>query len=190
MKRILTFIITVFMLAIPLIAQTAKSLEVSFDYVKQTGPGSNQWAVWIENAKGEVVRTLYVTSFTTKGRTRGNEELVRGYKKRPDCVPTWVKTAKADNLSDKQIDAFTGATPKANGRQTYKWDFKDAKGKSVAKGTYKVCVEATLYGKSVILYTGNFASKGKTGNVSLKSTLTQKDETHEGMISNVKAVLK
>ena len=188
MKKIQIVIIVAFMLAIPSMAQ--KSLEVSFDYVKQAGPGSNQWAVWIENAKGEVVRNLYVTSFTAKGRARGNKELVRGYKKRPDCVPTWVKNAKADKLSDKQIDAFTGATPKANGKQTYKWDFKDANGKPVAKGTYKVCVEATLYGKSTILYTGTFASKIKKGNVALKSSLTQKDETHESMISNVKAVLK
>lgn len=188
MKKIIVMVIATFMLAIPAMAQ--KSLEVSFDYVKQAGPGSNQYAVWIENAKGEVVRTLFVTSFTTKGRARGNEELVRGYKKRPDCVPTWVKNAKAENLSDKQLDGFTGATPKANGKQTFTWDFKDSKGKAVAKGNYKVCVEATLYGKSVILYSGTFSSKGKKGNVPLKSTLTQKDETHEGMISNVKAVLK
>lgn len=188
MKKIIVMIIATFMFAISTMAQ--KSLEVSFDYVKQGGPGSNQYAVWIENAKGEVVRTLFVTSFTTKGRARGNEELVRGYKKRPDCVPTWVKNAKADNLSDKQLDGFTGATPKANGKQTFTWDFKDSKGKAVAKSNYKVCVEATLYGKSVILYTGTFASKGKKGNVPLKSSLTQKDATHEGMISNVKAVLK
>lgn len=108
MKKIFLMIFAAFVLAIPAIAQTAKSIELSFDYVKQSGPGSNQYAVWIENSKGEVVRTLFVTSFTTKGRARGNEELVRGYKKRPDCVPTWVKNAKADNLSDKQIDAFTG----------------------------------------------------------------------------------
>lgn len=190
MKKVLASIIVAFGLAIPSMAQTAKSLELSFDYVKQAGPGSNQYAVWVENSKGEVVRTLFVTSFTTKGRARGNEELVRGYKKRPDCVPTWVKNAKADNLSDKQIDAFTGATPQANGKQTFKWDFKDAKGKAVAKGTYKICMEATLYGKSVIMYTGTFNAKGKVGNVALKSTLTQKDEKHEGMISNVKAVLK
>lgn len=190
MKKILTAIIVAFVLAIPSMAQTAKSLELSFEYVKQSGPGSNQYAVWVENSNGEVVRTLFVTSFTTKGRARGNEELVRGYKKRPDCVPTWVKNAKADNLTDKQIDAFTGATPQANGKQTFKWDFKDAKGKAVAKGTYKICMEATLYGKSVIMYTGTFNTKGKVGNVALKSTLTQKDEKHEGMISNVKAVLK
>ena len=49
-------------------AQKASSVEVSFNYEHQDGPGSNQYAVWVENAQGKVVRTLFVTSFTTKGR--------------------------------------------------------------------------------------------------------------------------
>lgn len=105
-------------------------------------------------------------------------------------MPTWVKKVKADNLSDKQIDVFTGATPQANGKQTFRWDFKDAKGKTVTKGTYKVCVEATLYGKSFVTYSGTFDRKGKVGNIPVKSPLTQKDEKHEGMISNIRMSLK
>ena len=34
-------------------AAKAVSLEVSFNYQRQAGPGSNQYAVWIENAKGD-----------------------------------------------------------------------------------------------------------------------------------------
>ena len=107
----------------------AKSLEVSFNYQKQAGPGSNQYAVWIENEKGEVIKTLFVTSFTTKGRVRGNEEPMRGYVKRPNCVPTWVKTVKANDLTDQQLDAVTGATPQAGGKQTFIWDFTDQQSK-------------------------------------------------------------
>ena len=73
----------------------AQTLEVSFDYQRQAGPGSNQYAVWIENEKGDVVKTLFVTSYTTKGRARGGEQPKRGYIVRPACVPTWVKTVKA-----------------------------------------------------------------------------------------------
>ena len=98
MKKYFLAIIAAMLLAMPAMAQTkkGKTLEVSFK---------------IENEKGEVVKTLFVTSFTTKGRVRGNEQPMRGYVKRPNCVPTWVKTVKAESLSDQQLDGVTGATP-------------------------------------------------------------------------------
>ena len=163
----------------------AKSVELSFNYQKQSGAGSNQWAVWIENAEGKVVRTLTVTSFTSKGR--GGR---RGYTFRPTCVPTWVKNAKAEEMTDEQIDAVTGATPAQSGVQTYTWDFKDADGKEVPAGDYKICFEATLYFNSIILYSGSFSTKDKTGDIKLTSTLTEEDEQHKNMITEVKAVLK
>ena len=151
----------------------AKSVELSFNYQKQSGAGSNQWAVWIENAEGKVVRTLTVTSFTSKGR--GGR---RGYTFRPTCVPTWVKNAKAEEMTDEQIDAVTGATPSQSGVQTYTWDFKDAAGKDVPAGDYKICFEATLYFNSILLYTGSFSTKDKAGDIKLTSTLTEEDEQH------------
>ena len=169
---------------------TERALEVSFNYQRQAGPGSNQYAVWIENEKGEVVKTLFVTSYTTKGRVRGNEQPMRGYIKRPHCVPTWVKNAKANDLTDQQLDAVTGATPQIDGKQTFIWDFTDQQGKTVKNGTYHVFVEATLYQASDILYKGIFSTKGKPGNISLTSKLTEPDEKHKDMITNVKVVLK
>ena len=163
----------------------AKSVELSFNYQKQSGAGSNQWAVWIENAEGKVVRTLTVTSFTSKGR--GGR---RGYTFRPTCVPTWVKNAKAEEMTDEQIDAVTGATPSQSGVQTYTWDFKDAAGKDVPAGDYKICFEATLYFNSILLYTGSFSTKDKAGDIKLTSTLTEEDEAHKNMITEVKAALK
>ena len=197
MKKIITAIIVIALLAIPSVALNkkgkaakAKTLEVSFNYQKQPGPGSNQYAVWIENEKGEVVKTLFVTSFTTKGRVRGNEQPMRGYVKRPACVPTWVKTVKADELSDQQLDVVTGATPQASGTQTFTWDFTDQQGKAVGKGTYKVLVEATLFNASTITYSGTFSTKDKAGSVTLTSQLTEPDEKHKDMVTEVKAVLK
>lgn len=127
MKRtkIITAVLAV-MLAIPAMSQNkGKSLEVSFNYEKQGGPGSNQYAVWIENDKGNVVKTLFVTSFTTKGHARGNAPVQRGYVLRPACVPTWVKVAKASEQTDQQLDAVSGATPQASGAQTFTWNFTD-----------------------------------------------------------------
>lgn len=185
------------LLAVPAIIQSKqekaakiKTLEVSFNYQRQPGPGSNQYAVWIENDKGDVVRTLFVTSYTTKGRTRPGEEPMRGYVKRPNCVPTWVKQAKAAEQNNQQLDAFTGATPKTGGTQIFTWDFTDQQGKAVKKGTYKVFVEATLYQASDIIYTGTFSTKDKAGEIKLSSTLTEPDEKHKDMVTNVKAVLK
>ena len=179
-----TFIIAILasMMALPI---SAKSVELSFNYQKQSGAGSNQWAVWIENSEGKVVRTLTVTSFTSKGR--GGR---RGYTFRPTCVPTWVKNAKAEEMTDEQIDAVTGATPSQSGVQTYTWDFKDAAGKEVPAGDYKICLEATLYFNSVILYSGSFSTKDKAGDIKLTSTLTEEDEAHKNMITEVKAQLK
>ena len=197
MKKIISAIIVTALLAIPSVALNkkgrtakAKTLEVSFNYQKQPGPGSNQYAVWIEDEKGEVVKTLFVTSFTTKGRVRGNEQPMRGYVKRPACVPTWVKTVKADELSDQQLDAVTGATPQESGTQTFTWDFTDQQGKAVGKGTYKVLVEATLFNASTITYSGTFTTKDKAGSVTLTSQLTEPDEKHKDMVTEVKAVLK
>lgn len=190
--RIFAILLTVMLLAIPAMGQNkkGKSLEVSFNYQKQAGPGSNQYAVWIENDKGNVVKTLFVTSFTTKARTRGNAQPQRGYVLRPNCVPTWVKASKASEKTDQQLDAFTGATPQASGVQTFTWNFTDQQGKAVPQGTYKVFVEATLFNNSVILYSGSFSTKNKAGNITLTSKLTEPDEQHKNMVTNVKAVLK
>lgn len=197
-KKYFIAILAAMLLIVPAMVQSkkgqavkkSKTLEVSFDYQRQAGPGSNQYAVWIENDKGEVVKTLFVTSYTTKGRTRPGEEPMRGYVKRPNCVPTWVKAAKAAEKTDQQLDAITGATPQASGSQTFTWDFTDQQGNAVPKGNYKVIVEATLYQASDILYTGTFSTKDKAGNIKLTSTLTEPDEKHKDMVTNVKAIIK
>lgn len=185
-------ILAAMLLAAPAMGQgkKGKSLEVSFNYQKQAGAGSNQYAVWIENEKGECVKTLFVTSFTTKGRARGNAPAQRGYVMRPTCVPEWVKASHAASKSDQQLDAVTGATPQGNGTQTFTWNFKDEQGKPVPKGTYKVKVEATLYFESDIIYTGTFSTQSKAGAIKLTSELAKPDEQHKNMITDVRAVLK
>ena len=195
-KKIISVILAVMLLSVIAVAQNSKkaakanTLEVSFNYQNQAGPGSNQYAVWIENEKGEFIKTIFVTSYTTKGRARGGEQPKRGYIVRPACVPTWVKTSKAEEKTDVQLDAVTGATPQNGGTQTFTWDFTDENGKTVPSGTYKVKVEATLFFDSDIIYTGTFTTKDKPGNIVLTSELTKSDEQHKDMVTDVKAVLK
>ena len=109
---------------------------------------------------------------------------------RPTCVPTWVKTVKADEKTDQQLDAITGATPQTGGTQTFTWDFTNQEGKAVPQGMYKVVVEATLFFESDIIYSGTFSTKDKAGDITLISTLTKEDEQHKDMVTNVRAVLK
>ena len=62
---------------------------------------SSQYAIWIEDAAGRLVRTLYATSSTAKG----------GYEYRKDALPLWVSKAKPQTIPSAQVDAITGATP-------------------------------------------------------------------------------
>ena len=161
-------------------------LEISFNYTKQAGPGSNQYAVWIENVSGEVVKTLFVTEFTSKGRSRDGSKPARGYTYRTSCMPTWVKHIDAENVSDEQMDAFTGATPASSGVQTFTWDFTDQAGKAVPKGTYRFYVEATYNGPSVVTYTGTVSSGQKAGDLEVEKSYIEESEDRKDMISEVR----
>lgn len=163
------------------------TVELSFNYTKQAGPGSNQYAVWIEDAAGKVVKTLFVTEFTSKGRSRDGSKPVRGYTYRISCMPTWVKHVGAENLTDEQMDAFTGATPAQSGVQTFTWDFTDQAGTPVAKGTYRVYLEATYNGNSVVTYTGTVTSGQKPGELKLDKSYMEESEDRKDMISDVTA---
>jgi Predicted periplasmic protein len=163
------------------------SLEISFNYNKQAGPGSNQYAVWIENAQGEVVKTLFVTEFTAKGRSRDGSKPQRGYTYRTSCVPTWVKHVDAENLTDERMDAFTGATPAASGVQTFTWDFTDQAGKMVPKGTYRFYVEATYSGASVVTHCGEVVFGAPAADLPVETAYIEKSEDRIDMITDVKA---
>ncbi|MDR2687010.1 MAG: DUF2271 domain-containing protein [Oscillospiraceae bacterium] len=114
-------------------------LIVTFDYEKQSGHASNQYAVWIEDMDGKLVKTLCATEFTAKG----------GYKNRSDSLATWVN--KAMGVSD--FDAVASATPKT-GTWSCWWDLTDEAGDVVLPGTYKFLVEGTLRWKNYVLFTG------------------------------------
>lgn len=169
--------------------KAAKELEISFSYNKQQGPGSNQYAVWVEDEAGAVVKTLFVTEFTSKGRSRGGQPAQRGYTFRPTCMPSWVKAVKAETLTDAQMDAFTGATPAASGLQTFTWDFTDQEGMAVPAGTYTVYLQATYYNEGIVTYSGTFSNKD-TGPLALKEEFAADVQEHKDMITNVKAELR
>ena len=188
MRKFLLFLIVCAISALAAsCAPKAGTLELSFNYTKQAGPGSNQYAVWIEDAQGKVVKTLFVTEFTAKGRSRDGSKPARGYTYRPSCVPTWVQHIGAENLTDEQMDAFSGATPAQSGVQTFTWDFTDQEGKPVAQGTYRFYIEATYNGASVVTHSGTVAYGAPAGELPVETSYIEASEERKDMITDVHA---
>ena len=140
-------------------------VTISFDYEKQQGYASNQFAVWIENENGELVKTLFVTKFAGNG----------GFKKRPDAIPTWVSRSGA--AQNGKADGISGATPKS-GSLSYVWDLTDETGARVPNGTYTFYVEGTLRWKNRVLFTGEITigSEAAMADALAEYTYTDSDE--------------
>ncbi|MDR0558462.1 MAG: DUF2271 domain-containing protein [Treponema sp.] len=150
-------------------------VSINFSFKRQNVIASNQIAVWIEHESGAIIKTLYISRFTGKG----------GFSDRPDSLLAW--TAKAKPSSSAALDAFTGATPK-NGALTYVWDCTDDKGNPVPAGTYRYCVEGTLYLKSNALFKG-IISLGKNADSSRATAVYSSDDpAHRAMLQQVQAV--
>jgi len=109
------------------------SVVISFNYKRQSGSASNQFALWIEDMSGQLIKTLYATRFTANG----------GYKNRPDSIPLWVEKSGLASMTGSEVDAVSGATPNA-GDLSYTWDLTGADGNTVLPGQYRFFVEDTL----------------------------------------------
>jgi rhodanese-related sulfurtransferase len=162
-----------------------KALNITFDYARQSGSASNQFAVWIEDMDGKLVKTLYATRYTANG----------GYKVRPDSISLWVEKSGLESLSKEEVDAFTSATPRA-GSLSYTWDLTDSDGNTVEPGEYQVFIEGSLRWKNRVLFSGVVDTSGGTPKIEAQylyegsngqPALTE-DSTENGMISNAAAV--
>ncbi len=151
-------------------------LEISFKF-HRGGIASSQYAIWIEDETGRLVRTLYATSFTVKG----------GYGYREDAIPVWVAKAKPKTMSYSEVDAVTGATPQ-NGSLVYVWDGTDENGNTVPVGKYRFFVEGTLYWKSRVIYFGELTWGGNDQlRIPVKKHLFNQSETNKNMITELRA---
>ena len=116
--------------------------EVSFAFARQGGVASNQFAVWIEDAQGRYVRTLYATRWTAAG----------GWRRRETSVPQWVRQSGLAGRNQAHVDAFAGPTP-MTGALRYVWDGRNYAGQPVPPGEYRVFVEASLRWDNRALHT-------------------------------------
>ena len=187
MKKLI--LLSVFFLVFSLVhisAQTSSSnsgAEISFTFNRQFGVGTNQFAVWIEDSRGNFVKTLYATRFTATG----------GWQRRPLSIPVWVKQSGISSLSKAEVDALTGATPR-NGALNYKWDGTDKNGMALPSGEYRIFIEGTLRAENQVVYSalfspGNSAS-GSQVEAELKTEYKGNSTSNRNMISNVKVLYR
>lgn len=154
---------------------SSERLDITFDY-QRGGIASSQYAIWVEDAIGRPVRTIFVTRFTA----------TRGFSERPDAVPTWVARANPAQMTPDQVDAVSGATP-SNGRLHYIWDGKDDQGKTISAGTYTVFLEGTLYWNTRVLYSAQVQWGGpSSASLPVKVHKTGTSDRNKDVLDNVK----
>lgn len=151
----------------------AGSASISFSYKKKSGFASNQFAVWVEDAKGKYVKTLFATDFTADG----------GWKKRPNSLPLWVKQSGLAEMNKARIDAISGATPR-QGALAYHWDGTDDSGAAVSAGKYVIFLEATLRNDNGVIYSAA-VKLGSFGEVKPEPKYSGDKESDRDMISDV-----
>jgi len=178
MKKYIFILLLTFIILANAAAQQANASEISFNFTRQSGSASNQYAIWIEDAKGQLVKTLYVVRWTANG----------GYKTRPTSIPMWVKKSDVANISKAQLDVISSATPRT-GALTYTWDGTDSKGAAVPAGDYILVLEGTLRWENQVYYRAPIAlGKGAaSAQVNVEYVSGDRDTTAErAMFSDVK----
>lgn len=99
-------------------------VTLTFTFTRANHYSSNQYAVWIENDQGQLIKQLVVTRFAASDKAL----------QRPDSLPYWTKHIKPQ-LTAAALDGVTSATP-TDGTQTYTWDLTDLNGAAVPDGSY------------------------------------------------------
>jgi len=163
-------------------ATNPASVEVSFVFNRQSGSSSNQYAVWVEDSRGNLVKTLYATRYTANG----------GWERRPQSIPLWVSKSGLSALPKRDIDAITSATPRT-GTQNYRWDGTDKNGNRLAAGEYQVFLEATLRGENRVLYSAAVTLGSGTGSpveAQVKADYFGSGTSERGMIEGVRVVYR
>lgn len=148
--------------------------EITFKYDRLSGHATNQFAIWVEDAEGKYVDTVYATRFTATG----------GWEKRPAALHRWVGHAEVAKMNKAEIDAITGATPKA-GTLTYTWDLTDKNGKKLPDGPYMILLEATLRNENSVVYRALVEVGGDSVTLHPIPKYAGKDEADRKMISEV-----
>lgn len=134
------------------LAQTGSPGAVTVTYTLHRIPriASNQLAVWVEDAEGRCVRTLFATDFMARRQ---------GFRRRPQACPLWVQASGLASWSREAVDAVSAATQKP-GPQRLEWDCTAEDGRAVPPGTYVYKVEGNIFWDKRVLWTGRIPVGG------------------------------
>ena len=179
MKKLLLVFIIAALVVKSAAAQQQSAAEVTFSFTRQGGTASNQYAVWIEDAQGQYVKTLYATRWTANGGWR------RGEGRRAASIPVWVRQADVANKSRTQIDALTGATPRT-GALTYTWDGTNSVGAAVPNGEYVLLIEGSLRWENHVLYRAPLRLGQAAATPAVRSEYAGDSTVERSMISDVR----
>jgi hypothetical protein len=135
--------------------------------------------VWIEDADGNLVKTLYATKFTANG----------GYKNRPDSILNWVAKSGLSGMPKAAVDAITGATPKS-GALSFAWDLTDGGDAVAPDGDYTFVIEGTMRWKNYVLYTGGITIGGEQAVITAKPVYHFEADGDNGALTEDSAEVK
>jgi hypothetical protein len=181
MKRLIVLGICLHLAALTGVeAQTGGGrVEVTFNFTRQRGYATNQFAVWVEDSGSKHVKTLYATMFTANG----------GWKKREQSIPVWVKQSLLNGMQKNEIDALTGPTPQT-GTVSYIWDGTNQAGLAVPSGEYTIIVEASLRNENHVIYKAAVRLGGGAAELRPNPVYKGNSPRERGMIGNVKISVK
>jgi hypothetical protein len=138
---------------------------------------SNQIAIWIEDERGNFVKTLFATSFTANG----------GYISRPESLPEWRKAANWKNASKATIERV--ARPEQpEGNHTVYWDCTDEAGKPVKPGTYSYKIEGNIQWENRVVFTGKIVIGSRENSANASAVYYPASAANKGiLVEQVKA---
>ena len=100
------------------------AIDLVIGFVDELPP---QTAIWVEDEKGNYVKTIYVSGFSGYARDKQVN------------LPMWAAISKF-----KGIDGVTGASIDV-GHHIFTWDLKDINGKKVKRGIYRIIAESSFW---------------------------------------------
>lgn len=154
------------------------SVKIQYNLSKIPKLASNQLAVWIEDEKGNYVRSIYATKFVATG----------GYSERQQALPEWIKKSNWKNASKSEVDSVSGATQKP-GVIDLTWDCTDKNGKAVKPGKYFYFVEGNIYWENRVIWKGQIEVGNNRSESTARAEYVPKNAKSQGdLIENVSAV--